>query len=703
MKPNNRNAFYKTLIIGVLLIVLFEAFLYGYNSYREQTALNDLYPKQVAIQRKIENVFQSTLTISDGYLSFVKSDIDCTREETETFLHHILYYEENYIHNIALIEDTTIKYNYPYEENQSSIGVDLSTVPTQRDDILSVKNNQVALFIGPVELVQGGNAFILRIPIIDNQVYWGQIAVVINADTLSQLVLSEAELNDVCVNIYDNHSQHYVLSCENETIVEESLTSQYTNKYISWDITISNLTASSNLLNIVNRLVGYFIIFVICFFVFRAKSLNNTILYNSTHDTLTGSYNRAKFISDYNEGLFNGMLISFNDINKFKLLNDTLGHSYGDWCLIQLSNKFKELDNFRTYRISGDEFILVSKIPMTIDQFYEDLPTNKFTFFSEEYKQNVELVVSTGVLEELTDNISLESMLMYLDYAMYDSKNDNRAITIVNKELMALYDNTKVMEQQLIDDIKQNKLIPYYQPIINLDAKKIEGFEVLSRWLYKDQIRTAAMFIPIVKKIKYVDFVDKNLFAKLQNEYMEMLKEFDQMNDFSFSVNLSAETLMSFEKDNSLFDKFVEDKKIPTEKIVFEVSEDMNLGLISIETLRYIQNKGYSISVDDFGAGVSKLSDVLSGELKTIKTDRSLLPIEKSHDRKASAFYTIIRTIKASDTLICVEGVETLQQLKLSRITGCNYAQGYLFSKPMPKEEVIEFIKNFNFSDYLKD
>ena len=703
MKPNNRNAFYKTLIIGVLLIVLFEAFLYGYNSYREQTALNDLYPKQVAIQRKIENVFQSTLTISDGYLSFVKSDIDCTREETETFLHHILYYEENYIHNIALIEDTTIKYNYPYEENQSSIGVDLSTVPTQRDDILSVKNNQVALFIGPVELVQGGNAFILRIPIIDNQVYWGQIAVVINADTLSQLVLSEAELNDVCVNIYDNHSQHYVLSCENETIVEESLTSQYTNKYISWDITISNLTASSNLFNIVNRLVGYFIIFVICFFVFRAKSLNNTILYNSTHDTLTGSYNRAKFISDYNEGLFNGMLISFNDINKFKLLNDTLGHSYGDWCLIQLSNKFKELDNFRTYRISGDEFILVSKIPMTIDQFYEDLPTNKFTFFSEEYKQNVELVVSTGVLEELTDNISLESMLMYLDYAMYDSKNDNRAITIVNKELMALYDNTKVMEQQLIDDIKQNKLIPYYQPIINLDAKKIEGFEVLSRWLYKDQIRTAAMFIPIVKKIKYVDFVDKNLFAKLQNEYMEMLKEFDQMNDFSFSVNLSAETLMSFEKDNSLFDKFVEDKKIPTEKIVFEVSEDMNLGLISIETLRYIQNKGYSISVDDFGAGVSKLSDVLSGELKTIKTDRSLLPIEKSHDRKASAFYTIIRTIKASDTLICVEGVETLQQLKLSRITGCNYAQGYLFSKPMPKEEVIEFIKNFNFSDYLKD
>ncbi|XFA98679.1 EAL domain-containing protein [Candidatus Izemoplasma sp. B36] len=704
MKHNKRNPLYKMLIVGTLLIVLFEAFLYGFFAYKEQSAINDLYSKQIAIQRKIENVFQSTLTISDAYLSYISNNLDSLREETEAFLDHLLYYEENYIHNIATIEDTTIKYNYPYEENQTSIGVDLSTIPDQRDYILQVKNDEVALFIGPVELVQGGNAFILRIPIIDNQVYWGQIAVVINADTFNQLILTEAELNEICVNIYDNHSQDSVLTCESEVLEEESLTSQYTNKYISWDITISNLAASTNLLeNIVFRIIGYSIIFVICFFVFKAKSLNDKILYNSTHDSLTGSYNRSKFISDYNEGLFNNMLISFNDINKFKLLNDTLGHSYGDWCLIQLSNRFRNLENFRTYRISGDEFILVSKIPMTINQFYEELPTNKFTFFSDEYKQNVELVISIGVLEKLTTNISLESILMYLDYAMYDSKNENRALTIVNKELMELYDDTKVMEQQLIDDIKQNKLIPYYQPIINLDAKKIEGFEVLSRWLYKGEIRTAAMFIPIVKKIKYVDFVDKNLFAKLQNEYMEMLEEFDKIDEFSFSVNLSAETLMSFEKDNRMFDKFVEDKKIPTEKIVFEVSEDMNLGLISIETLRYIQHKGYSISVDDFGAGVSKLSDVLSGELKTIKTDRSLLPIEKSHDRKASAFYTIIRTIKASDTLICVEGVETLQQLKLSRITGCNYAQGYLFSKPMPKEKVIEFIKNFNFSDYLKD
>lgn len=704
MKLSKKNALYKMILVGTLLIVLFEAFLFGLFAYKEQSTLNDLYPKQVAVQRKIENVFQSTLTISDAYLSFISNNLDSTRVETESFLDHLLYYEENYINNIALIEDTTIKYNYPYEENQSSIGVDLSTVSTQRDDILRVKNNEVALFIGPVELVQGGNAFILRIPIISNDVYWGQLAVVINADTFNQLIISEAELNEICVSIYDNNSQNYVLQCENEIVDNESLTNEYSNKYISWDVSVSDISVPSSISNeIIYRLIGYSIIFLICYFVYKDKVLDIQIKYNSQHDSLTGSYNRAKFISDYNNGLFDGMLIAFNDINKFKLLNDTLGHSFGDWCLIQLSNRFRSLGHFRTYRISGDEFILVSKIPMTINEFLEEIKGNKLSFFSDEYKQNVEIVISTGVLEKLNNKISLESILMYLDYAMYDSKNENRALTIVNEELMDLYDNTKVMEQQLIDDIKQNKLIPYYQPIINLDAKKIEGFEVLSRWLYKDEIRTAAMFIPIVKKIKYVDFVDRNLFAKLQNEYMEMLEEFDQMNNFSFSVNLSAETLMNFEKDNSLFDRFVENKKIPTEKIVFEVSEDMNLGLISIETLRYIQNKGYSVSVDDFGAGVSKLSDVLSGELKTIKTDRSLLPIEKSHDKKASAFYTIIRTIKASDTLICVEGVETLQQLKLSRITGCNYAQGYLFSKPMPKEEVIEFIKNFNFSDYLKD
>ena len=88
--------------------------------------------KSYAIQTQIENIFQSTITISEGYLSFMTSNLEASQEDTEAFLDHLLFYEENFVKNIALVENTTIKYNYPSETNQSRVGVDLSTIDGQR-------------------------------------------------------------------------------------------------------------------------------------------------------------------------------------------------------------------------------------------------------------------------------------------------------------------------------------------------------------------------------------------------------------------------------------------------------------------------------------------------------------------------------------------------------------------------------------------
>jgi diguanylate cyclase (GGDEF)-like protein len=676
--------------------------VFGFTSINKQYTINSLRPKAEAIRTQIESVFQSTITISDGYLSYLTSNLDTTREDTETFLTHLLFYDDNYVKNIAVIEDTTIKFNYPYEENQSSIGVDLSTVPAQSNDILTVKNNKESLFIGPVDLVQGGKAFILRIPILDNDTYWGQMAVVIDANLFIESIEDEAEINDITVRIFEDESD-FDLYINGESIDDENyLLTNYSNKYFSWSFEISELDIQSTIFqDILIRLIITLITFTICFFLYKSSILNKQILYNANHDSLTGDYNRSKFITDYSNNKFFGMLVAFSDVNKFKLLNDTLGHLFGDWCLKMLSSTLNDLKDFNTYRISGDEFILVSSIPMQAEEFKRRLSENNFSFYNKEFKQDVDLELSIGVLEELTDNITLESMLMYLDYAMYDAKKSNKKITVVNPKLMNIYDETKKIEQQLIEDIRKNNLIPYYQPIINLVTKQIEGFEVLCRWLYKGQIRTAASFIDIVKKIKYVDLVDINIFNKLQEDYSLLLKEYEGIKEFSFSVNLSAESLMLFEKSKKKFDELVQSLVMPTSKVIFEISEDMNLGYISMSTLRYIQSKGYSISVDDFGSGVSKLSDVLSGELRTIKTDRSLLPEKNTKDKKTAGFLAIIKAIRASGSTICVEGVETKSQLELSINAGCKLAQGYIFSKPMPKDQVLDFIKNFDFSKYI--
>lgn len=702
MKINSTRVLLKTVLYVILFTIIFEMMLFGYAQYNHQLTVNNLYPSSESLNSQIETIFQNTLTISDGYLSYINSNIDATQEETETFLGHLFSYDENYIKNIALIEDTTIKYNYPFEENQSSIGVDLATIDGQSEDILRVKNNLESVFIGPVDLVQGGTAFIIRIPILNDGEYWGQIAVVVDADQFGDILISVADENDIYFTIHDRETDTSILEYGNILESHHSLDSTYTNKYFEWNVAIYEDTSSEPILfPIVSRIIGYALLFTLGYFIYRYFNKDEVINYNAKHDSLTGLYNRAQYTLDFQEGLFKGMLIAFADVNKFKLLNDTLGHSFGDWCLIQLSNQFKEYEDFRTYRISGDEFILVSKIPMTIEQFRTEFTTNKFSFYSEEFKQNIDIDLAVGILEELQETISIESILMYLDYAMYDAKKENKWLTVVNQSLMELYDNTKVIEQQLIDDIKNNNLIPYYQPIINLETKKIEGFEVLSRWLYKGEIRSAAMFISTVKKIKYVDLVDKNLFRKLEIEYQELIKGCKEIQELSFSINLSAETLMIYERNRERFDVLVKNDIIPKEKIIFEISEDMNLGLISIETLRYMQDKGYFISIDDFGAGVSKLTDVLSGEIKTIKTDKSLLPDAKKKDRKTEAFYTIINAIKASGTTICVEGVETKSQLNIAIDAGCKLAQGYYFSKPIPKDQVIAFVRTFNIDEYM--
>lgn len=697
-----RNILIKVIMIGIVIYIFFEIILFSLTVYNEQSEVNVLYRKSYAVQTQIENVFQSTITISEGYLSYMTSNLDASKEDTETFLEHLLSYDENYVKNIAIIEDTTIKYNFPYEENKSSIGIDLSLIEGQRDDILFVKNNLDPMFVGPVDLVQGGKAFIIRIPIMDGDEYWGQIAIVLDADQFIQTIESEADINNINVRIFYEGSNVNIILIGEE--VEGTLASSvYSNKYITWNIEVSDSSIKSSLLeDVITRIIGILIIATICYFLFRSRVLNKKIMEDAVHDYLTGDYNRYKFISDYEENRFNGMLIAFTDVDKFKILNDTLGHLFGDWCLKQLSMKFNSLENFRTYRISGDEFILVSTIPMKVEDFKEKISSPTFVFYNEELKQDVELTISIGILETLVDTIDLESILMYLDYAMYDAKKENKGFTVVSKELMTTYDETKIIEQQLIDDVKKNKLIPYYQAIINLDTGKIDGFEVLSRWLYQGEIRSAAMFISVVKKIKYVELVDRNLFNKLQEEYTELLEKCDQIKDLTFSVNLSAESLMIFEKNNKRFDSFVKNRVIPIDKTVFEISEDMNLGVISIETLRYIQNRGYAVTVDDFGAGVSKLSDVLSGELRVIKIDKSLLPSKIANDKKIDGFYTIIKAIRASGSTICVEGVETIDQLEMSIDAGCKLAQGFLFSKPIPKDEVIDFINNFNYSRYKK-
>ncbi len=666
----------------------------------EETELNK---KSFAIQSEVEGIFLNVFTIADAYQSFVTENPDLSLEESEEFLKHLLSHEERYVRNIAYIEDTTIKYNYPFEENSSSIGIDLSLVAGQSEDILYIKDTFDSLFTGPVDLVQGGKAFILRTPIIVDGSYHGQISTVIDADQLISLLEEQADANDVEIEIGYTSGEAFIHI--GEKFSTRTVTSTISNNHMELQLTIYELSATAintaNTVKFGTRVVAVLTILIVCYYVYRNGNLINEVKFKANHDSLTGSYNRTKFVGDYENGSLIGKLIAFMDINKFKILNDTLGHHFGDWALIKITEEFMNSGDFRTYRISGDEFILVSRKPMEEESFLNYINLFETEYYNPELRQKIEITLSVGVIENIHAGLGLETMLIYLDYAMYDAKKQKSTYTLVDETLMKKYNEQKIQEQLLIEDITNNNLHVFYQPIIDIEKKCIDSIEVLSRWEYKNQLVSAGQFIDIVKRIKYIELVDRNLFNKLQVDYEVITKECKNYNHISFAVNLSAEILKDFEKDASKFNDYVKELVIPKEKMVFEISEDINLGVISNETIDYISAQGYNLIIDDFGSGVSKLSDVLSGKLAAIKTDKSMLPKNKDDMKRLQGFNTIIKAVNSTGSTVCVEGVETYEQLELSKDAGCRVLQGFLFGKPMSLDDIIHYINTFDFNDYI--
>jgi len=690
----------KIFLICVLIFILFESIVLAANAFWMQSKEKELYRKSYAIQSEVEKVFLNVYTISEAYVSYIEESPEVSRLEVEGFLSHLLSHEENYIRNIAYVEGTVIKFNFPYEENKGSVGIDLGEIPGQMDDVAKVEELREPLFKGPLELVQGGRAFILRIPVIVGDDYFGHVSTVIDADIFEGLIEKEAELYNVELTLGYLGEENFITI--GDDFDDLGVETYIVNKYTDWEMNVYDLSVS-NLEVVINygiRLMGLSVILIVVYYVLKNEKLIREVKYKASHDSLTENYNRLKFTDDFEKGAFVGKLVAFMDINKFKILNDTLGHRYGDWVLGILSEEFKSTGKFHVYRNSGDEFFLVSKEPMTIKDMLIYTKNFEYLFFHDELKHEVDITLSVGVIEKVTSHLDYENMLMYLDYAMYDAKNNRRILTIVDKVLMGKYNAQTKIEQFLIDDIQNDRFLLYYQPIIDMVNKRIESIEVLSRWEHNGEIIAASMFIDIVKRIRYIERVDQNLIKNLQRDYSIFTENCKEVLDINFSINLSADILKDFERNNSKFDSYTENLQIPHNRVIFEISEDTNLGLISEDTINYIQSKGFNVVIDDFGSGVSKLSDVLSGKLLAIKTDKSMLPSDLSDSHRLKGFNTIVKAISATESKVCVEGVENIDQLRISHNAGCDLVQGFYFARPMPLEDIIEYVQNFDYSKF---
>ena len=429
--------------------------------------------------------------------------------------------------------------------------------------------------------------------------------------------------------------------------------------------------------------------------------------YLAYHDSLTKLPNRAQFERQIEDILELAKLsgekvaILFIDLDRFKVINDTLGHHVGDGMLIELSKRVKGIlkKDDMLARIGGDEFVVImsdikekKEAGIVADKI---LSVIREPIKVQDYHLNT--TASIGIAIYPHDGENRNEIIKYADSAMYHAKDKGKDnYQFYTAQLSLDVESRLALEQELLYAIEREELLVYYQPQYYLETRKISGAEALLRWKSKKLGWISPdRFIPIAEETGVIVEIGYFVFEEACKEYMHWEKE--GLDIGNIAINISS---IQFREDDLLerFKNIILKVGIPAYKIEIEITERfiMEYSTINLTILEDLRNMGCKISIDDFGTGYSSLSYMKELALDTIKIDKSFvtdLP-KDTHDAEVSK--AIIALSKSLGYQVVAEGIETVEQEEFLRHHHCDIGQGFYFAKPMNSVDFISFAKKKN-------
>lgn len=426
------------------------------------------------------------------------------------------------------------------------------------------------------------------------------------------------------------------------------------------------------------------------------KIAEETINFQAYHDLLTKLPNRA-LLRDRLSLAINqakreeeSLAVMFLDLDRFKNINDSLGHMIGDELLQQVSIRLKECIRAgdTLARFGGDEFTLMlpklhngredaSKLAYKINN------TLKKPFIIDGHELYVS--ASIGIALYPQDGTNMENLIKHADVAMYHVKGQGKnGYQFYSNEMNVPYIENLSLDTGIHRALDNDEFNLVYQPQINLHSGEIVGVEALLRWEHPEHGTVSpAEFIPFAEESGLIvdigKWVIKNACAELSRWRMASLPE------IRMSVNISARQLM----ENDIVDTILstlKDYDIPGKWLELEITENaiMNDMDSIIRKLKELSNYDISIAIDDFGTGYSSLSYLHKLPIQTLKIDRTFLKEGRINKNDNTIINTIVAMAKGLNLNVIAEGVETQMQLDYLREIECNEAQGFLFGKPLP-------------------
>lgn len=436
------------------------------------------------------------------------------------------------------------------------------------------------------------------------------------------------------------------------------------------------------------------------------KKAQEIIKKQANFDELTGLPNRHLFFDRLNKAIQTanrrrsmiGLL--FLDLDGFKSVNDTLGHSVGDQLLKEAALRLRSLvrDSDTVARLGGDEFtILLNDLNSVTDMS----PTidKALSVLSEPYQiANSELHVtaSIGATVYPEDGADQETLIKNADSAMYSAKDAGRNTYHFFTEAMQIESEKR---HRLANDIKnayrEKSFTLHYQPILDLQTDQVVGAEALIRWKHpKHGYISPDEFIPLAEEIGMIADIG-NLVAEMA---VASAEKWEAVYGASLYVSINKSTQQFREGEaRAQWRSIIRHSKLSPSNVVVEITESLMMSnhISGAEYLNELRQEGYRISLDDFGTGFSSLSYLKQLPIDILKIDRSFVKDLTKDEDDAILIEAILSMAQSLKIKVVAEGVETKEQLAFLNEHGCDFGQGYLFSKPLSEEDFLNFLMTY--------
>jgi diguanylate cyclase (GGDEF)-like protein len=440
----------------------------------------------------------------------------------------------------------------------------------------------------------------------------------------------------------------------------------------------------------------------------KRKLVEKKLEHDSLHDALTGLPNRLHFSNRLNEVLKEqapsddavlGLL--FLDLDRFKLINDSLGHHVGDLFLIEVSRRLKSC--IRTddlvARLGGDEFcILMPNIQK------ESAAFRLCGRILKELKKPVVVAgnslmtsASIGVRLASHSEESAELIMSDADAAMYQAKHQGKnRFCVFDAEIKKLVTGRMKMERDLRDAIDNDELFLVYQPLVNFRTNKVVGFEALVRWMHpEDGLISPTEFIPVAEETGLIVDIGE-LVIDMTCKTLSEFKDSPILKGLYLNVNVSSVQILSRTLDDFIRDK-LSGYKLNSNRLNIEITESILIDdyKAALSFVRELKSMGIKIYLDDFGTGFSSLSYLHKFPFDAIKLDRSFITaLDESKNNKAIVD-SIAQLAKNLNIHIVAEGIETKHQLETIEKMDYEVVQGYYYSKPIKYDEITPYLENW--------